>query len=50
MTFLDKQGGTMKDGGGKSDAAVRMVRAKREAEEAGTLLPVLLELANVARR
>ncbi len=37
MTFLDKQGGTIKDGGNKSDMAVRTVRAKREAEEAGAV-------------
>jgi hypothetical protein len=35
MTFLDKSN-TMKDGlGGRSDAALRSVRTKREADEAG---------------
>lgn len=34
MTFLDK-GGNMKDIGGRSDNALRSVRAKREADEAG---------------
>ena len=33
MTFLDK-GGNVRDGG-RSDNALRQVRAKREAEEAG---------------
>ena len=36
MTFLDK-GGNVRDGG-RSDNALRQVRAKREAEEAGELL------------
>lgn len=34
MTFLDK-GGNLKDGG-RSDNALRTVRAKREADDAGT--------------
>lgn len=36
MTFLDK-GGNMKDLAGRSDNALRSVRAKREADEAGVL-------------
>lgn len=37
MTFLDNKGGTMKEGlgSGRSDAAIRSVRSKREADEAG---------------
>ena len=37
MTFLDTKGGTVKEGLGsnKNDTAVRLVRAKREAFEAG---------------
>ena len=37
MTFLDNKGGTLKDGvsGSRGDAAIRTVRAKREADEAG---------------
>ena len=35
-TFLDARGGTVKEGlGGRSDGALKSVRAKREAEEAG---------------
>lgn len=34
MTFLDK-GGNMKDLAGRSDNALRSVRAKREADDAG---------------
>lgn len=37
MTFLDKSN-TVKDGlGGRADGALRSVRAKRDAEEAGAL-------------
>lgn len=37
MTFLDNKGGSLKEGvtGGKSDSAIKTVRAKREADEAG---------------
>ena len=37
MTFLDNKGGSIKEGvaGGRGDMAVRTVRAKREADEAG---------------
>lgn len=37
MTFLDSKGGNVKEGlgGVRSDAAVRTVKAKREADEAG---------------
>lgn len=40
MTFLDNKGGSLKEGvsGSKSDAAIRSVRAKREADEAGKSL------------
>ena len=37
MTFLDNKGGNVKDGitGTKGDVAVRTVKAKRDADEAG---------------
>ena len=39
MTFLDNKGGSLKEGvsGSRGDAAIRSVRAKREADEAGEL-------------
>lgn len=39
MTFLDNKGGNVKEGlaGVRSDVAVRTVKAKRDADEAGQL-------------
>ena len=51
MTFLDNKGGNVKDGlgVGRGDGAVRTVKAKREADEAGnfsnTIRPASLDLS-----
>ena len=38
MNFLDNKGGSLKEGvaGARGDQAIRSVRAKREADEAGS--------------